>query len=113
MRLVRLMCGVSSRRRHTRFALVTVVQTCALPISWFCLPEPPRGFSDNRIDNRAEPPSLSAVFYTWARKPSVLYLTGANAFLGFGTSGLNMFFVPLLVRKIGRASCRERVCQYV
>src|SRR3546814_11290148 len=25
----------SSRRRHTRCALVTGVQTCALPISWF------------------------------------------------------------------------------
>src|SRR3546814_3186092 len=29
----------SSRRRHTRCALVTGVQTCALPIShWYCLP---------------------------------------------------------------------------
>src|SRR3546814_10425217 len=27
-----LYCFVSSRRRHTRCALVTVVQTCALPI---------------------------------------------------------------------------------
>src|SRR3546814_10719289 len=26
-------CVLSSRRRHTRCALVTVVQTCALPIS--------------------------------------------------------------------------------
>src|SRR3546814_5244950 len=44
----------SSRRRHTRCALVTGVQTCALPISAFTLPhagapsaqvlaEPPRG----------------------------------------------------------------------
>src|SRR3546814_2762855 len=32
-----LLCGVfffSSRRRHTRCALVTGVQTCALPIWW-------------------------------------------------------------------------------
>src|SRR3546814_12535115 len=28
-----MFCFFSSRRRHTRFALVTVVQTCALPIS--------------------------------------------------------------------------------
>src|SRR3546814_6545990 len=28
------MCFFSSRRRHTRSALVTGVQTCALPISW-------------------------------------------------------------------------------
>src|SRR3546814_5845518 len=26
----------SSRRRHTRCALVTGVQTCALPICWYC-----------------------------------------------------------------------------
>src|SRR3546814_10204550 len=31
----------SSRRRHTRCALVTGVQTCALPILWpFALPSP-------------------------------------------------------------------------
>src|SRR3546814_14194886 len=29
---------VSSRRRHTRCALVTGVQTCALPIFWMYLP---------------------------------------------------------------------------
>src|SRR3546814_8041508 len=29
---------VSSRRRHTRCALVTGVQTCALPISTYALP---------------------------------------------------------------------------
>src|SRR3546814_1600433 len=28
---------VSSRRRHTRCALVTGVQTCALPVAWLCL----------------------------------------------------------------------------
>src|SRR3546814_9550663 len=35
---------VSSRRRHTRCALVTGVQTCALPISFlaFFAPSPPR-----------------------------------------------------------------------
>src|SRR3546814_1528694 len=27
----------SSSRRHTSCALVTVVQTCALPISWLCM----------------------------------------------------------------------------
>src|SRR3546814_1844242 len=31
--IVELMCFVSSRRRHTRCALVTGVQTCALPIA--------------------------------------------------------------------------------
>src|SRR3546814_3545792 len=32
----------SSRRRHTRCALVTGVQTCALPISWACTTRGPR-----------------------------------------------------------------------
>src|SRR3546814_5431053 len=32
IQLCRLIFFVSSRRRHTRFALVTGVQTCALPI---------------------------------------------------------------------------------
>src|SRR3546814_10816766 len=69
----------SSRRRHTRCALVTGVQTCALPIS----------------------------------------IKGDNAFSGlFRTPGARIIprSVLLLVRKpnqIGRASCRERVCQYV
>src|SRR3546814_7672152 len=35
MRLVRVMFFFSSRRRHTRCALVTGVQTCALPIFAF------------------------------------------------------------------------------
>src|SRR3546814_5243718 len=36
----------SSRRRHTRCALVTGVQTCALPISTSCLPCPGRREGD-------------------------------------------------------------------
>src|SRR3546814_3720756 len=35
---ISLLCFVfSSRRRHTRCALVTGVQTCALPISWLLM----------------------------------------------------------------------------
>src|SRR3546814_3291174 len=64
----------SSRRRHTRCALVTGVQTCALPISapswktvkrvrqtWFCPPatnicrSSGGAASDDRRDHRAEP----------------------------------------------------------
>src|SRR3546814_3821041 len=53
---VQLFC-FSSRRRHTRCALVTGVQTCALPICW-C------GSCENRIywENRA-----SRLEYTRAR----------------------------------------------
>src|SRR3546814_7330822 len=68
----------SSRRRHTRCALVTGVQTCALPISdadpaKVC----PQGFSLN----------VEQIFAKTAQ--------GKRH------------------REIGRASCRERVCQYV
>src|SRR3546814_4460814 len=35
MRIVFLLFFFSSRRRHTRCALVTGVQTCALPIFWW------------------------------------------------------------------------------
>src|SRR3546814_5954513 len=72
----------SSRRRHTRCALVTGVQTCALPIS-----------HSNRTAGTA---------LRWEQLQSnhvencVLFLPNL-----------------LLVDEIGRASCRERVCQYV
>src|SRR3546814_10562476 len=68
----------SSRRRHTRCALVTGVQTCALPIS------------------------------AWASDRSMA--SGDHLPLSFSR-------VEAVVRRpcaeIGRASCRERVCQYV
>src|SRR3546814_6225583 len=73
---------VSSRRRHTRCALVTGVQTCALPIS-----RPPRCGTTR---SPAEP--LASV----ARDEIIAFTS--------------MLTRP---RQIGRASCRERVCQYV
>src|SRR3546814_10763246 len=72
----------SSRRRHTRCALVTGVQTCALPIS------PPQA------DVRLPKPKASA---------TILYVEKSPHFSSRITGA----------RQIGRASCRERVCQYV
>src|SRR3546814_7632135 len=73
----------SSRRRHTRCALVTGVQTCALPIY-----------------------VLLAVAIILAQ---VLLL------LAMGFSLVRMVRGPRAQDRaqIGRASCRERVCQYV
>src|SRR3546814_2365900 len=71
----------SSRRRHTRCALVTGVQTCALPIG--C--QAPAG------GRAAGPGRAPAVPNGQKRAPSVR--NGPE--------------------QIGRASCRERVCQYV
>src|SRR3546814_2023065 len=68
----------SSRRRHTRCALVTGVQTCALPI--FPCPEMRR--NGCRRDHR-------------------------------GGGGRGRAYRRSVALQIGRASCRERVCQYV
>src|SRR3546814_7324700 len=84
----------SSRRRHTRCALVTGVQTCALPIS------------------------IAAII------PSLLYYLGLfmqiDAYAARrNLAGLPREELPKVGQalkegwQIGRASCRERVCQYV
>src|SRR3546814_5621569 len=90
--VVSLLFFFSSRRRHTSCALVTGVQTCALPI--FKLPRPMLHSHD----------------------------------LDFSFSGLKTAVLTQLRKlerdgpptdeqradlEIGRASCRERVCQYV
>src|SRR3546814_2551684 len=81
----------SSRRRHTRCALVTGVQTCALPIfakstgsrNFF----PPR-FREVRAKGRpiGQPRTAPYIEAMDSTRPKL---------------------------EIGRASCRERVCQYV
>src|SRR3546814_4082241 len=83
-----LSCFVfSSRRRHTRCALVAGVQTCALPIYL------------NRFSTTE-------------------YSTRSSAAAGCAARGgkFKEFTDALFARQppeIGRASCRERVCQYV
>src|SRR3546814_2073395 len=74
----------SSRRRHTRCALVTGVQTCALPI---CVTA--RG-------------TVFDVILGKDKRVTVRLLRGAVDVER-----------PQGVKEIGRASCRERVCQYV
>src|SRR3546814_1281367 len=84
----------SSRRRHTRCALVTGVQTCALPILGLL----PLTMALAR-DHLAAAHARSAV--------ALLAVTGvAGVGLGYPVTGL-------IAEQIGRASCRERVCQYV
>src|SRR3546814_9248462 len=72
----------SSRRRHTRCALVTGVQTCALPIS--CT-----------LDQKLLAPRAATTEVT-----SILSLFRPKC-------------LGVVSWEIGRASCRERVCQYV
>src|SRR3546814_1285521 len=83
----------SSRRRHTRCALVTGVQTCALPI-----------FAGLEPDNVCIKVPLT-----------IDGLKTCKALTGEGTM-VNVtlcFSANQALLEIGRASCRERVCQYV
>src|SRR3546814_6743284 len=82
----------SSRRRHTRCALVTGVQTCALPIPWL----------------RWALGMLLNLLY-----PDVPPGTLVANLIGGYVIGLAIAYSVQTPHQIGRASCRERVCQYV
>src|SRR3546814_1327533 len=86
----------SSRRRHTRCALVTGVQTCALPI--FTNPATlPHEYCNPTLPIT---PSLSTA------------LAGAQDKLR-PRAEVEGAALQISQPQIGRASCRERVCQYV
>src|SRR3546814_10643229 len=127
----------SSRRRHTRCALVTGVQTCALPIcptrgnltgaacaaspnakaprNDFVVPEP--GDRDNaevrRFSDPASHPRPSVG--DGQEDAGVLSLIPACARAAPGAGGFrsNDSLPSPRRRQIGRASCREGVCTYV
>src|SRR3546814_6475508 len=82
----------SSRRRHTRCALVTGVQTCALPI-----------LTDSSLRVSALAIALSGIPF-FASKCSFCTSSEVQGW---------RWRSKVLALKIGRASCRERVCQYV
>src|SRR3546814_4636127 len=85
----------SSRRRHTRCALVTGVQTCALPIC---------EISDaSRIDAEMSRATLERI--------NLAALV--EAIIGSRTNRADGPDYRPEHQQIGRASCRERVCQYV
>src|SRR3546814_10601273 len=97
---------LSSRRRHTRGALVTGVQTCALPIY---LPGSARAYPSFVIPYRGgvagENPGTDYSQPLNRKNPG--YIRGYER---FDVYQFNLGFTRV---QIGRASCRERVCQYV
>src|SRR3546814_1342731 len=93
----------SSRRRHTRCALVTGVQTCALPISMKCC----SSFAITRSLKLTVSSGLSDFQPTLPAPP-------AMARVGRDLQPDGERLTRLCHdAQIGRASGRERVCQYV
>src|SRR3546814_4788613 len=95
----------SSRRRHTRCALVTGVQTCALPIYEHDQAE--RELAETRA-MLGDPELREMAVDDMRRLEQRLLDLDAE---------LQLLMLPKDPRddasQIGRASCRERVCQYV
>src|SRR3546814_4965295 len=83
----------SSRRRHTRCALVTGVQTCALPIFGGSVP-------------REYVPGVEKGLKS-AKDNGIM---AGFPMIDFKATLLDGAYHDV---EIGRASCRERVCQYV
>src|SRR3546814_6255472 len=92
----------SCRRRHTRCALVTGVQTCALPISVL---------AGDRIialgiTEAGGGSDVANLKTTAVRDGDDYVVNGGKMFI---TSGMRADW--LTAAEIGRAACRERVCQ--
>src|SRR3546814_1125763 len=83
----------SSRRRHTRCALVTGVQTCALPIY-------------DQLHSAL--PQLATMFCA-----IIMFLGIFDFYHTFDNEKSQAYQHDFISWEIGRASCRERVCQYV
>src|SRR3546814_2693984 len=95
----------ASRRRHTRCALVTVVQTCALPIYALLSVDELAlrgcGVSGNKV----------LALRDLAQRANVGEVPSARRLAGMDDEAI-IAALTAVRGKIGRASCRERVCQY-
>src|SRR3546814_12351436 len=103
---------VSSKRRHTSCALVTGVQTCALPILLF---QDGALFSSLTVAQNIEVPMKEHSDLPPALRKELVEVK--IAMVGLPPDAAHKFPAELSggmrKREIGRASCRERVCQYV
>src|SRR3546814_5927461 len=105
----------SSRRRHTRCALVTGVQTCALPI---CSDGHANSmYGDGVLSFDAPTGDEPADRYRYDPANPVQTIGGGDCCNGGLVTAGAFDQRPIESRhdvlEIGRASCRERVCQYV
>src|SRR3546814_6500442 len=96
----------SSRRRHTRCALVTGVQTCALPIFGLTVATE----LGESVHSKARIVGITAGLIILLPVGALL---GAPVALLPGPILTGFFAFGLVALQIGSASCRERVCQYV
>src|SRR3546814_3328880 len=93
----------SSRRRHTRCALVTGVQTCALPISALL-----------RAGNLGLCPTDAGYALVWRMEARQAEENAVRLRALDMKHPFTVFCISLTAAsQIGRASCRERVCKYV
>src|SRR3546814_9533610 len=103
---------LSSRRRHTRCALVTGVQTCALPIynanGLNVLALLKHSEEHGGIAGAPEAENLTSAEF-WALETELLIPAALEGQL----NEHNANSIRAKIVKIGRASCRERVWQYV
>src|SRR3546814_10017304 len=97
----------SSIRRHTRCALVTGVQTCALPISKWALA------AKNRWDLHDSGDGIDAKEAAFAAKMIRDRVRVLPADKALPDEVYALIDRRGACRKIGRASCRGRGCQYV
>src|SRR3546814_3831044 len=91
---------VSSRRRHTRCALVTGVQTCALPIS------------ENAPNNEL---ILSVIGRSEENLPAALLRSHLNGFFGISLAKGGPLDVRSEERRVGKecvSTCRSRWSPY-
>src|SRR3546814_9090751 len=100
----------SSRRRHTRCALVTGVQTCALPI--FSQRQIRRLLGDCLFTSVQTARALYVPPSAW---PLVLHAAPAVEKVGdrWFQPIAGVLMVEASKQATGRASCRERVSKYV
>src|SRR3546814_14572047 len=123
----------SSRRRHTRCALVTGVQTCALPIC---------SSSSDAMNLRISASTWAGgdadLAWAWTYSPTMVESRAETMLSCFGVTKILVTHMPQTraartmrptsicrrvkpptiarfarLAEIGRASARERVCQYV